>query len=81
MAEHDIWKEFWEIQKARQQKLDAAMGEYDREVHYPAIKALQERCLEQHGQHARGKLHSNGLGWTWWYCSRCGASFDKEGPE
>jgi hypothetical protein len=76
-AEHtEIWRERFRIDSARREKLHEAMDEYDTTIYIPAVKALQERC-EKLG-HVRGKLHDNGLGWTWYYCNQCGAAFDKE---
>ena len=36
---------------------------------------LQKEC-ESIG-HIHGNYHDNGLGWEWYYCKNCGASFDK----
>lgn len=52
------------------------MAEYDRTVYYPARQQLVEECAVE--GHTKGKFHDNGLGWTWWWCGRCGTSFDKE---
>ena len=68
---------YWEIQKARSEKMRELMEEYDRTVYHPALKELQERCLQEHGEHLKSKFHDNGLGWSWWYCGRCGVSHDK----
>jgi len=50
--------------------------EYDETVYNPRIKELIEE-REKIG-HIKGNFHDNGVGWTWWYCSTCGASFDKK---
>lgn len=67
----------WDIQRARSNKMRELMAEYDRTVYHPALKELQERCLQENGEHHKSKFHDNGLGWSWWYCGRCGASHDK----
>ena len=68
---------YWEIQDARRKKMNELMEEYDRTVYYPALKEIQEKCVQEHGEHLKSKFHDNGLGWSWWYCGRCGASHDK----
>lgn len=45
------------------------------ERYHDEIAALRKEC-EKEG-HVRGDLHDNGLGWTWYWCVKCGASFDK----
>jgi hypothetical protein len=40
-------------------------------------EAGKSECAKE-GKHVRGEFWNNGLGWHWWYCSRCGAAFDKE---
>lgn len=72
----NIWTRRHEIDKARHDKVKELMEEYDRTVYYPARKQLVEDC-EKEG-HTQGKFHDNGLGWTWWWCGKCGASFNKE---
>lgn len=69
---------YWEIQRARSEKMRELMAEYDREVYYPALKEIQEQCVREHGEHLKSTWHRNGLGWAWWYCNRCGASHSKE---
>lgn len=75
-AEESIWKRYHLLQKARRDKMNELMSEYDKTVYYPALEALREEC-EKRG-HIRGKFHDNGLGWCWYWCSNCGAPFDKE---
>jgi hypothetical protein len=74
----EIWEERQKIEKARRDKMFEQMDEYDTTVYYPAKLALQEKCLAQYGEHTKAKFHDNGLGWTWWYCGRCGAAHNKE---
>lgn len=76
MSDKNIWTRRHEIDKARQEKMKEVMAEYDRKVYNPARKQLVEDC-EKEG-HTQGKFHDNGWGWTWWWCGKCGASFNKE---
>lgn len=55
--------------------MQKAMDEFDKE-HFKKVRALQERCGTI--GHVRGPFHDNGLGWCWFHCSKCGASFDKQ---
>ena len=73
-----IWSRRNDLEKLRRKKMQEAMEEYDRTFYYPARKQLIEDC-EREG-HSKGKFHDNGLGWTWWWCGKCGTSWDKEGP-
>lgn len=75
----EIWHRRYQLDKERRDKMKEAMDEYDRTVYYPARNQLIEDC-EKEG-HVRGKFHDNGLGWTWFWCGKCGTSFDKKGPE
>ena len=72
----DIWQRRIALDKDRREKMAEAMEEYDRTVFYPARKQLIEDC-EKEG-HSQGKFHDNGLGWTWWYCGKCGTPFDTQ---
>jgi hypothetical protein len=76
MSDKNIWTRRYEIDKARQEKMKEVMAEYDRKVYNPARKQLVEDC-EKEG-HTQGKFHDNGWGWTWWWCGKCGTSFNKE---
>jgi hypothetical protein len=76
MSDKSIWTRRYEIDKARQEKMKEVMAEYDRKVYNPARKQLVEDC-EKEG-HTQGKFHDNGWGWTWWWCGKCGTSFNKE---
>lgn len=73
-----IWRRYNKIMKDRADKLQEAMADYDQQVHRPALIALQQECAAE--GHSRGNFHDNGLGWTWYYCSKCGAQMDKQGP-
>ena len=74
----DIWERRWKLDKERREKMKELMDEYDKTYYYPARKQLIEDC-EKEG-HTHGNFHDNGLGWTWFWCSKCGTSFDKTGP-
>lgn len=60
------------IEKARADRLRGAMAEYDRTAHYPALRALRERCAGL-GHAPQDRWHDNGFGTFWRYCSCCGA--------
>jgi hypothetical protein len=74
-----IWLEHRTIMRARMEKNTELMREYDKTVYLPALKDVQERCGKV--GHARGKFDDNGFGWSWYWCNRCGARFDIEGPD
>jgi hypothetical protein len=69
-----------EIYRAREIERKRLMGEYDRTVFAPAIGQLRTWC-QKNGGHRRGNFHQNGLGWSWFYCSRCGYRMDITGPD
>jgi hypothetical protein len=73
----NISSRLFSLRRQRSQKMKELMREYDKSVYYPEIQKLQQECLES-GGHIRGKFHNNGIGWTWYYCTRCDASFDQE---
>lgn len=75
---NDIWKRHQQLQRDRSKKMQELMKQYDEEVYYPTLKQIQEDCLKEHGSHAKTTFHDNGLGWSWWYCGRCGVSHGKE---
>lgn len=72
----DIWKRRYLLEKERHEKMKEAMDEYDRTVFYPARQQLIEDCEKE--CHSEGKFHDNGLGWTWWWCGKCGTSWGKQ---
>ena len=74
----DIATRRWQQDKERREKMTEAMKEYDKNIYWPARRQLIEDC-EKEG-HVHGKLHDNGLGWTWFWCGKCGTAFDKTGP-
>jgi hypothetical protein len=64
-----IWEEKFLIEKARRDKLQELMGEYDKTVYYPARKALRERC-EAVGHHWH--FHDvNPVGYPIFVCNQC----------
>lgn len=69
-----------EIQRARANEVKRLMEVYDQEVYLPALRALRVWCTEN-GGHRSGKYHDNGLGWSWFYCTRCGGRMDISGPD
>lgn len=69
-----------EIYRQRELKCKALMADYDRNVFAPAIGRLRAWC-RKNGGHKRGNFHENGLGWSWFYCSRCGGRMDITGPD
>lgn len=76
----DIANRRWEIDKARNKKMQELMEEYDWEVYYPAKKQLMDDCVAS-GGHRGGKYHDNGFGWSWFYCGWCGGRYDITGPK
>lgn len=68
------------LQRARAKESKRLMEEYDRTVYWPAVKKLRDWCVEN-GGHKRGNWHANGLGWSCFYCSRCGDRFEITGPD
>lgn len=75
---NDISTRRWQQDKERREKMTEAMKEYDQNIYWPARRQLIEDC-EKEG-HVRGNFYDNGLGWTWFWCGKCGTSFDKTGP-
>ena len=40
------------------------------------LRELYKAC-EENGGHIQGRYHSNGIGWHWFHCSRCGGRIEK----
>lgn len=76
-VQQEIYKEYSDVLTARRQKLMSAMEEYDDSVYFPTVKKIREKCESVVG-HKKGTFHDNGLGWSWFYCSLCGARFNIE---
>lgn len=68
------------LERDRQQKMREMMYHYDHTVYYPSKAELYRDCYKD-GGHRGGNLHNNGLGWTWFYCGRCGGRYQTEGPD
>lgn len=67
-----IWKEKSLIEKARRDKMQELMGEYDKKVYRPARKALIERC-ERIG-HRWHFSDLNPVNYPIFVCNQCGAT-------
>jgi hypothetical protein len=74
----DIWRRRCDIDRARSQKMEELMKEYDRTVYYPAKRQLVRDCFQE--GHSGGKYYDNGLGWSWFYCGKCRGRYDITGP-
>ena len=75
----DIWTRRQEIDKAKRDKERELLDEYNRTVYYPARQKLIEDCGKE--GHYGNNFHSNGFGWSWFYCSGCGGRYNVTGPE
>lgn len=75
----EIWERNRKLEKERREKMQELMGEYDKNVYYPARRQVIEDCAKE--GHVRGKFHDNGLGWSWFWCSKCGTAIEKIGPD
>lgn len=69
----EIWKEKLTIEQNRRKKMTEAMDEYDRTVHWPARKALVERCRKETGHNWQFR-DTNPVGYPIFVCSICGAT-------
>ena len=74
----DIGQRHRQLEKERRDKMKELMEEYDQNIYWPARRKLIEDC-EKEG-HVQGKFHDNGVGWSWFWCGKCGTAFDKQGP-
>ena len=74
----DIWRRRGDIDRARSQKMQELMAEYDNTVYLPAKRQLVRECFQE--GHNGGKYHDNGFGWSWCYCGKCGGRYDITGP-
>ena len=68
-----IWHKQHAIRQARIDKMREAMKEYDKEIYYPALKALREGCGASEKGHDKNVYNDNGIGYETWSCSKCGA--------
>ncbi len=67
-----IWIEKGLIEKARRNKMQELMSEYDKNVYYPAKKALRERC-DKVG-HRWHFSDVNPVGYPIFVCNQCGTT-------
>ena len=68
------------LEKARGEFQQAAMRDYNKDLFYPAMKALREECAAK-GHCPGSKWHDNGIGWRWRYCNQCADRLDITGPD
>jgi hypothetical protein len=67
-----IWEEKYRIEKARRDKMQEVMAEYDKTIYYPTRKALVERCASV-GHHWH--FHdTNPVGYPIFVCNQCGTT-------
>ncbi len=69
----EIWKEKLRIDKARRDKVQELISDYDVNVYWPARKALVERCKEEIGHNWRFR-DVNPLGYPIFDCTLCGTT-------
>jgi len=73
----EIWRQHWDLQRERSEKMREAMKEYDRTVYYPALRALRARCATI-GHKANPQIHFGIAGASWQYCNQCGEKINFE---
>jgi len=64
----------YEIEKRRRAEREVLLKEHN-ERFEEEMYQLRQDCAKE--GHVRGNYWNNGLGWEWYYCAKCGASFDK----
>ncbi len=69
----EIWEEKLRIDKARRDKMQELMSDYDVNVYWPARKALVERCKAETGHHWRFR-DTNPVGYPIFDCTHCGTT-------
>ncbi len=79
MSSDWIFERYRELEHNRRVKNEELMREYDRAVYYPQLKALRQSCFQE--GHRGGTYHSNGFGWSWFYCAKCGGRYNIVGPD
>lgn len=70
----DIRKRLGIIRQTRMDEQHRVMEAYQKDVYIPAMNQLVQDCAII--GHHRGTFWDNGLGWSWFYCSNCGARMD-----
>lgn len=71
MSNTDISLERMHIDKARRNKMQELMEDYDVNVYWPARKALVERCKNETGHHWQFR-DINPVGYPIFDCTICG---------
>lgn len=74
-----IWNRKLSLQSLRMKKQHELMEGWNQAVYYPAMKKIVQDCFAE--GHTKGNFHSNGLGWSWWYCTKCGGRTGITGPD
>jgi hypothetical protein len=69
----EIWEEKLRIDKARRSMMETLMADYDVNVHWPARKALVERCKAETGHNWRFR-DTNPVGYPIFDCTHCGTT-------
>jgi hypothetical protein len=75
--ESELWHERSRIRSERSDFMRAAMEDYDKEVYYPAMDELQQRCEDELG-HIAGSWQNNGWGRSWRECTICHKVVEEE---
>lgn len=63
-----------DIETRRRREREELLKEHNERFN-AEMRQLIEDC-EREG-HVRGNYWDNGLGWEWYYCAKCGGSFDE----
>lgn len=71
----EIWKRILKVRTDRNDEMRRRIEDYDNDVFYPAIRALQAECATI--GHKPGGSQSNGFGWSWTECQSCGARVEQ----
>jgi hypothetical protein len=74
-----IWERRLALQGARRRKQHELMDAWERCVYQPAMARVIKDCFAE--GHTKGNFHTNGLGWSWWYCSKYGGRTGVTGPD
>lgn len=70
----DIFKRKYDIETRRRREREELLKEHNEKFN-AEIRQLIDDC-EKEG-HVRGRYWDNGLGWEWYYCTKCGGAFDQ----
>lgn len=77
MSQLRVEQEFFQIKKNRRDKEKELMHSYDMDVYFPALRALRDRCVTEHGDHHYSHVAYNGWGGEFHTCGRCGYTLAK----